>query len=144
MVYFTSLRGIRSTFQDCYAVRMILKGYRIYVDERDVSMDCSYRKELQNVMRAKNVSLPQVFVRGRYLGGADVVKHLNEVGELRKILTGFPRENGSLCSSCGDIRFLPCSNCDGSRKVYDEDEDIMKRCPICNENGLVRCPVCLL
>ncbi|KAF5469827.1 hypothetical protein F2P56_010386 [Juglans regia] len=143
VVYFTSLRGVRRTYEDCYAVRMILRGFRVWVDERDVSMDSAYRKELQSVLGEKNVTLPQVFVRGNYLGGAEVIKQLFEVGELAKILKGFPvQKPGFVCESCGDVRFAPCANCNGSRKVFDEDEDRVKRCLECNENGLVRCPYC--
>ncbi|GFZ14464.1 glutaredoxin family protein [Actinidia rufa] len=29
-----------------------------------------------------------------------------------------------------------------SRKIYDEDDDQLKRCLECNENGLIRCPTC--
>ncbi|GAB4831746.1 hypothetical protein Ancab_005758 [Ancistrocladus abbreviatus] len=143
VVYFTSLRGVRRTYEDCYAVRMILKGYRVYVDERDLSMDSAYRKELQSVLGEKNVTLPQVFIKGRYLGGADVIRHLNEMGELRKLLEGLPRMEGRfVCDTCNDVRFLPCSTCSGSRKVFDEDGGLMKRCSVCNENGLIRCPAC--
>ncbi|CAI8583818.1 unnamed protein product [Vicia faba] len=146
VLYFTSLRGIRRTYEDCYAVRMILRGFRVWVDERDVSMDCCYRKELMNVLgekSMKNVTLPQVFIRGNHVGGAEVMKQLCEVGELGKILEGFPKTKaGFVCESCGDIRFMPCGNCSGSRKVYDEDEELLKRCLECNENGLVRCPNC--
>ncbi|KAF5809545.1 putative glutaredoxin, Thioredoxin-like superfamily [Helianthus annuus] len=49
VIYFTSLRGIRRTYEDCYAVRMILKFFRVYIDERDVSMDSAYRNELLNI-----------------------------------------------------------------------------------------------
>ena len=106
-------------------------------------MDSEYRKELQSVLGDKNVGLPQVFMMGRYVGGAEVIKHLFESGELAKILEGFPvREPGCVCETCGDVRFVPCSNCSGSRKVFDEDEDMMKRCLECNENGLIRCPDC--
>uniref|UniRef100_A0A5B7A9X0 Glutaredoxin domain-containing protein n=1 Tax=Davidia involucrata TaxID=16924 RepID=A0A5B7A9X0_DAVIN len=144
VVYFTSLRGIRRTFEDCYAVRMILRGFRVMVDERDISMDSAYKKELLCVLgEKKNVSLPQVFVRGKYIGDADVIKQLHEVGELAKMLKGLPiRAPGYVCDSCGDVRFFPCMNCNGSRKVYDEDEDQLKRCLECNENGLIRCPTC--
>ncbi|XP_057976587.1 uncharacterized protein At5g39865 [Malania oleifera] len=143
VLYFTSLRGIRRTYADCYAVRTIFRGFRLWVDERDISMDSAYRTELQNVLGEKRVSLPQVFIRGKYLGGAEVVKQLHEVGELAKLLDGFPvREPGSVCDSCGDARFLPCTNCNGSRKVYEEDEGVLKRCLECNENGLIRCPDC--
>ncbi|KAA8519082.1 hypothetical protein F0562_013338 [Nyssa sinensis] len=122
VVYFTSLRGIRRTFEDCYAVRMIFRGFRVMVDERDISMDSAYRKELQSVLGEKN---------------------LHEVGELAKMIKGLPiRAPGYVCEGCGDARFIPCMDCNGSRKVYDEDEDQLKRCLECNENGLIRCPTC--
>ncbi|KAG6630365.1 hypothetical protein I3843_13G011200 [Carya illinoinensis] len=143
VVFFTSLRGVRRTYEDCYAVRMIFQGFRVWVDERDVSMDSAYLKEMQSVLGQKNVTLPQVFVRGKHLGGAEVIKHLFEVGELTRILQGFPVQKPEfVCESCGDVRFVPCSNCNGSRKVFDEDEDKVKRCLECNENGLVRCSDC--
>ncbi|GAB2287938.1 hypothetical protein Dimus_022290 [Dionaea muscipula] len=147
VVYFTSLRGVRRTYEDCYAVRLILRGYKVHVDERDLSLDLTYKKELQAALGEKDnvVSLPQVFIKGRYVGGADVVRHLNEIGELRKLLEGLPRrERGFMCDSCGDVRFVPCLNCSGSRKVFDQDQRLMKRCPECNENGLIRCPECYL
>ncbi|GAB4827397.1 hypothetical protein Ancab_034282 [Ancistrocladus abbreviatus] len=143
VVYFTSLRGVRRTYDDCHAVRMILKGHRVYVDERDLAMDSAYRNDLQSVFGERNVSLPQVFIKGRYLGGADVIRHLNEMGELRKLLEELPRIEGRIfCDNCGDVRYVPCSICGGSRKVFDEDERLMKRCSVCNENGLARCADC--
>ncbi|CAO2816160.1 unnamed protein product [Amaranthus hypochondriacus] len=146
VIFFTSLRGIRRTYEDCYSVRMILKAYKVFVDERDVSMDNAYKKELLGLLGEKNVvSLPQVFIKGRYVGGVDVIRQLNETGELRKILQVLPmRERRFVCDSCGDVRFLPCSNCSGSRKLFDEDEGVIKRCLECNENGLIRCPECCL
>ncbi|KAF7836183.1 glutaredoxin family protein [Senna tora] len=143
VVYFTSLRGIRRTYEDCYSVRMIFRGFGVWVDERDISMDSAYKKELQSVLGQKNVSLPQVFIRGKHVGGADVINNLFEVGELAKILEGIPkRKPGFVCETCGDVRFVPCMDCSGSRKIFDEDEGILKRCSECNENGLIRCPDC--
>ncbi|KAL2326379.1 hypothetical protein Fmac_025437 [Flemingia macrophylla] len=148
VLYFTSLRGIRRTFEDCYAVRMIFRGFRVWVDERDVSMDANYRKELISALLGENrrkghVALPQVFIRGRHVGGADVIRHMFEVGELEKVLEGLPRTKGGfVCESCGDVRFAPCGNCCGSRKLFDEDEGVLKTCLECNENGLIRCPDC--
>lgn len=143
VVYFTSLRGVRRTFEDCYTVRLIFRGYRVFVDERDISMDAAYRKELQGLLGEKNVSLPQVFIKGTYVGGVDVIRQLNETGELRKLLQVLPmRDRNLICDACGDVRFLPCPNCNGSRKVFDEDEELIKRCLECNENGLIRCPEC--
>ncbi|XP_048432272.1 uncharacterized protein At3g28850-like [Pyrus x bretschneideri] len=145
VIYFTTLRGIRKTYEDCCAVRMIFRGFRVAVDERDVSMDSEYRKELQNAVGDKVVSLPQVFVRGKYVGGAEEVKQLNEAGELGKLLRGFPvRDGGFVCEGCGDARFAPCPTCNGSRKLFDEDEGELRRCQDCNENGLIRCPACCL
>ncbi|GFY92292.1 glutaredoxin family protein [Actinidia rufa] len=97
-------------------------GFRVLVDDRDISMDSAYKKELQSVLGEKNLSLPQVFIKGKHIGGADVIKQLHEVGELAKMLKGLPfRAPG---------------------KIYDEDDDQLKRCLECNENGLIRCPTC--
>ncbi|KAE8709217.1 SINA-like family protein [Hibiscus syriacus] len=143
VVYLTSLRGIRRTYEDCYAVMMIFRGFRLWVDERDISMDAAYKKELQSILKVKKVTLPQVFIKGKYVGGADVIKSMFEMGELAKVLDDFPRRKpGFACNACGDVRFVPCGNCSGSRKLFDHDEGLIKRCFECNENGLIRCPSC--
>ena len=143
VVYLTSLRGIRRTYEDCYAVKMIFRGFRVWVDERDISMDSAYKKELQSVLGEKNVSLPQVFIRGNHVGGAEVIKQMFETGEMARVLDGFPRRlAGFVCAGCGDVRFVPCGNCSGSRRLFDEDEGVLKRCLECNENGLIRCSDC--
>ncbi|CAK9185904.1 unnamed protein product [Ilex paraguariensis] len=143
VLYHTSLRGIRKTFEDCGAVRMIFRGFRVFVDERDISMDSMYRNELQSVLGGKAVSLPQVFIRGKHIGGVDEINQLHEVGQLAKLLEGFPAQDpGIVCDSCGDARFVPCLICNGSRKVFEEEERKVRRCSDCNENGLIRCPNC--
>ncbi|KAK4411128.1 hypothetical protein Sango_0185800 [Sesamum angolense] len=142
VIYFTSLRGIRRTFQDCHSIRMIFRGFRVNLDERDISMDIAYKKELQRVLGENNVSLPQVFIKGKYIGGADVVKQLLEAGELVRLIKGLPLRPPKPCDACDDMRFIPCTNCNGSRKVFDEEEEKPIRCTECNENGLVRCPLC--
>ncbi|PKI42030.1 uncharacterized protein At5g39865-like [Punica granatum] len=143
ILYFTSLRGIRKTFEDCRFVRMTLRGFQVPVDERDISMDSSYKKELQNLLKGKPLTLPQVFIRGNHVGGAEKIKQLNEAGELGKLLEGFPIQDHKLiCVNCGDARFVPCLSCSGSRKVFDEKEGKLRRCSDCNENGLKRCPCC--
>ncbi|XP_026415488.1 uncharacterized protein At3g28850-like [Papaver somniferum] len=142
VIYYTSLRGIRRTFEDCCTVRSIFRGFRVSIDERDISMDSAYRKELQTALGEKTVSLPRVFIKGKYLGGVEEVKQLHEIGELVKLLGGIPAKDPNLVCSCGDLRFLPCSNCQGSRKILSEDDEQLRRCPDCNENGLIRCPDC--
>ncbi|CAI0461849.1 unnamed protein product [Linum tenue] len=143
VVYFTSLRGVRRTFDDCYTVRRTFRQFRVWVDERDISMDTAYKKELHSVFGEKGVTLPQVFIRGRHVGGADDIHQLLETGELTKLLDGFPRrEPGYVCQGCGDARFVTCGFCNGSRKIFDDEEEFSKRCLACNENGLMRCPEC--
>ncbi|XP_021905262.1 uncharacterized protein At3g28850-like [Carica papaya] len=43
IVYFTSLRGVRKTYEDCCHVRVILKSLRLRLDERDVSMHSRFK-----------------------------------------------------------------------------------------------------
>lgn len=159
VLYTTSLRGIRRTYEDCCSLRNILRGFRIAFDERDVSMDSSYRKELNSLLLEQEAgaraggkkgsppppppSLPQLFVGGRIVGGAEEVRQLHEDGELRKLLEGAPRVDPTfVCGGCGGARFVPCGECSGSRKVFSEEEGRMRRCGECNENGLVRCASC--
>ncbi|CDP09517.1 unnamed protein product [Coffea canephora] len=143
VLYYTSLRGIRKTYEECCTVRMIFRGFRVCVDERDMSMDSSYRKELQSLLGGKTVTLPQVFIKGMYIGGAEEIKELHEEGELAVLLDGIPvKDSRFVCESCGDARFVPCSTCNGSRKIFEEEEGKLRRCFDCNENGLVRCPSC--
>ncbi|XBH56118.1 hypothetical protein VPH35_078031 [Triticum aestivum] len=39
VLYTTLLRGVRRTFTDCFAVRAVLRGFRVAMDKHDVSMD---------------------------------------------------------------------------------------------------------
>ncbi|KAG2290760.1 hypothetical protein Bca52824_050364 [Brassica carinata] len=140
------LRGIRKTYEDCCYVRTVLRGFRVTVEERDISMDSEYRKEVQILLgEEKPVCLPQVFIRGVHIGGVEEIKKLNDGGELGEMLKGFPVcESLGACECCGDARFVPCGSCGGSTKVFEEQEDGFKRCSGCNENGLVRCNNCCL
>ncbi|XP_020107760.1 uncharacterized protein At3g28850-like isoform X2 [Ananas comosus] len=121
VLYSTSLRGVRRTHEDCSTVRAILRGFRVAVDERDVSMDAAFRRELQGLLAARSrpFSIPQLFVGGRLIGGAD------------------GQDPAHVCSACGGVRFAPCPRCCGSRKLFDEAEGRMRRCDACNENGLM-------
>ncbi|KAG6412524.1 hypothetical protein SASPL_125203 [Salvia splendens] len=143
VIYFTSLRGIRRTFHDCQSVRMVFRGFRINLDERDVSMDVAYKNELQELFGEDElVTLPQVFIKGKHIGGAEVALNLVEAGELVRMIKGLPFRSLKPCDVCGDMRFIACVNCGGSRKVYDEKKEQTNRCTVCNENGLMRCPLC--
>ncbi|RWW79161.1 hypothetical protein BHE74_00012558, partial [Ensete ventricosum] len=144
ILYSTSLRGVRRTFADCCATRAILRGFHVAVDERDVSMDVSYRCELLRLLgKDKPFSLPQVFIGNRWLGGADELRQLHDAGELGRMLEGVVAQDPAfVCGGCGGVRFLLCSTCHGSRKAFVEEEGSMRSCDACNENGLIRCPHC--
>lgn len=166
IVYFTSLRGVRKTYEDCCHVRVILNGLGVKVDERDMSMHSGFKDELKELLgdEFNKGGLPRVFLGRRYIGGAEEIRQLNEEGKLEKMMEGCElvddgSGNGKGCEACGDIRFVPCETCSGSCKIYsdgdygdeEEDEEVdgsddheggFHRCPDCNENGLIRCPIC--
>ena len=160
VVYLTSLRGIRQTYEDCWSTSAILRGYGVRVDERDLSMHAGFKDELRAAAlgdEGRLPMLPQVFADGRHLGGAEEVRRLHEAGEQASALAACDAaappcaatKGGALqdacCAGCGGVRFVPCDGCSGSCKVFVEDEDsggAFRRCPECNENGLVKCPVC--
>ncbi|CAA2968611.1 uncharacterized protein At5g39865-like [Olea europaea subsp. europaea] len=144
VVYFTSLRVVRHTYEDCKTVLMILGAFHVFVDERDVSMDSVYIDELQRIFGESDKSkltLPRVFIGGRYIGGAEEVRQLHESGELKKYLQGLLPADACVCEACGGYRFILCQDCYGSHKYYS-DKYGFKSCTSCNENGLVRCPSC--
>lgn len=145
VVYTTSLGGVRKTFEDCNKVKEVLEGERVVYDERDVSFHGEFLKELKELV-GEGVRVPRVFVKGRYLGGAEELVELNESGRLGRILRVTRVERGvgrQACGGCGGTRFVPCLACGGSCKVVGPGGDTKQRCSDCNENGLVHCPACL-
>ncbi|XWS44282.1 hypothetical protein CRYUN_Cryun15aG0031500 [Craigia yunnanensis] len=163
VVYFTSLRGVRKTYEDCCHARVILKSLGVRIDERDVSMHSGFKEELKELMgEGFKGGLPRVFVGEKYIGGAEEIRRKHEEGQLEKVIEGCEMVddggggNAGACEACGDIGFVPCEICSGSCKVYYEDDDKeegeenggeegeygFQRCPDCNENGLIRCPIC--
>ena len=142
--YATGLRGVRKTFEACRRVRFLLENHMVKYKERDVSVDSEYRDEMWRLLGRK-VTSPRLFIRGRYIGGADEVVALNENGKLKKLLQGISRVH-SPCECCLNERFLICSSCNGSSRLIDDEETsngtMWTRCRECNEKGLVRCPLC--
>ncbi|KAE8675675.1 Detected protein of unknown function [Hibiscus syriacus] len=149
-LYFTSLRGVRKTYEDCCNIRLILKGLGVRINERDVSMHSGFKDELRELLgEGFKGGLPRVFVGKRYIGGAEEIKQMHEEGSLGEAIAGCEivddGDDVGACETCGDIGFVPCETCSGSCKVYyheAEGEYGFQRCPDCNENGLIRCPVC--
>ncbi|MED6106188.1 hypothetical protein PIB30_002640 [Stylosanthes scabra] len=155
ILYTTSMRGIRKTFQDCKRIRFLLRSLLVKFDERDVSLHMEYRDELWNIFGGKVIP-PKLFIKGTCVGGADEVLALHEIGSLRNLLEGAPtltpHDHDFPCVGCNNFRFSICSKCSGSRKIstththhdhdHDDDDFFFVRCPECNENGLVKCTIC--
>ncbi|KAL0711891.1 hypothetical protein Bca4012_018869 [Brassica carinata] len=157
VIYTTSLRGVRRTFEECNAVRAAVEGSGVVICERDVSMDRGFREELASLM-AKRISNgngkayalpPKVFVKGMYIGGAEEVLGLVEEGVFGEMIRGMPSKKAGgdgdgACDGCGGLFFLPCFRCNGSCKVVKGwgSSAVVVRCTECNENGLVPCPIC--
>ncbi|BAF07508.1 uncharacterized protein At3g28850 [Oryza sativa Japonica Group] len=164
LLYTTTLRGVRATFEACNAVRAALHSHGVAFRERDISMDRGFREELRHRISLDHHDraplVPRLFVRGNHVGGAAEVARLEEEGKLAALLEGLPRARpgGGCCDGCGGMRFLPCFDCNGSRKLCfslptpvpaaaaarsnKTRAVVVVRCGECNENGLVLCPIC--
>ncbi|GMP22150.1 hypothetical protein CsSME_00000293 [Camellia sinensis var. sinensis] len=142
--YTTGLRGIRKTFEDCNSIRFLLESFRVLFFERDVSMHSEFREELWRIMGEKVVP-PRLFIKGRYIGGAEKVLTMHEQGKLRPLFEGLPMDRSAgPCEGCVGFRFVVCFRCNGSHKVFSGDDDggSPENCLECNENGLIICPIC--
>ncbi|XVE96417.1 hypothetical protein REPUB_Repub02eG0220000 [Reevesia pubescens] len=140
VVYTTTLRGIRKTFEECNTLRSIIESYHIQMFERDISMHSGFKEELRKLTGRKEVKVPLVFVKGRLIGGVEEIVKLDEEGKLDILFDGIPRATPG-CEGCGGVRFVMCTECNGSCKVLDGEQKKM-RCGECNENGLIQCPIC--
>ena len=134
---------VRKTFEDCNSVRFLLRSLKLLFLERDVSMHMEFREELWRVLGGRTIP-PRLFIKGRYIGGADEVLGLHEQGKLLPLVQYLPldRSGGVACEGCGGVRFMMCSECSGSRKLYHDENVMHIQCSHCNENGLILCPIC--
>nr|XP_033802315.1 glutaredoxin domain-containing cysteine-rich protein 1 isoform X2 [Geotrypetes seraphini] len=149
VIYTTSLRIVRNTFERCEIVRKIFQNHRVKFEEKNIALNIDYGKELDERCRmvSEVPSLPVVFIDGHYLGGAEKILSMNESGELQDLLTKIERvQHPHACTACGGYGFLPCSVCHGSkmsvfRNCFTDSFKALK-CTACNENGLQRCKNC--
>ncbi|XP_062333066.1 glutaredoxin domain-containing cysteine-rich protein 1 isoform X1 [Osmerus eperlanus] len=149
VIYTTSFRVVRTTFERCELVRKIFQNHRVKFVEKNIALDSDYGKDLEE--RCKRVgeppSLPVVFIDGHYLGGAEKILDMNESGELQDLLTKIERvQQPHTCQSCGGFAFVPCPMCHGSkmsvfRNCFTDSFKALK-CTSCNENGLQPCLSC--
>ncbi|KAL6117542.1 grxcr1 [Pungitius sinensis] len=149
VIYTTSFRVVRTTFERCQLVRKIFQNHRVRFVEKNIALDSEYGKELEE--RCNRVgeppSLPVVFIDGHYLGGAEKILSMNESGELQDLLTKIERvQQPQTCQTCGGYAFVPCPMCHGSkmsvfRNCFTDSFKALK-CTSCNENGLQPCVSC--
>lgn len=165
VLYTTTLRGVRRTFEDCERARTTVEtcaeAAGLPVDERDVALHGEYLRELRELLLAEAeeqgagvLPPPRLFVMGRYLGGADACVELADGGKLAEMLRwarargeACAAKDGRGCEGCGGARFVPCLECGGSCKVVvggdgSVTSGVVERCGKCNENGLMMCPIC--
>ncbi|KAF3780727.1 Uncharacterized protein EJ110_NYTH38413 [Nymphaea thermarum] len=131
VLYTTTLRAIRKTFEECSAVRHVLSSLRILLDERDVSMHTPFKEELKSLMRTTAAVVPpRLFIKGRFIGGAQEVLGLHEQGKLVGLLRGMAviSRPARICDGCAGVRFVLCFECSGSCKLASlETPDMKKR-----------------
>ncbi|KAM3206042.1 hypothetical protein ACQJBY_061618 [Aegilops geniculata] len=117
------------TSADLYALRALLRGYGLAMDERDVSRSKAHRCELKSLLAARGCafSLPQLLVGGRLVGGPDDVRQLHQTGGLQPLLDGAPRPYGAfVCKSCRTVDSKPCRKCSHSRNNKMLDHGIIE------------------
>ncbi|KAK1409722.1 hypothetical protein QVD17_36251 [Tagetes erecta] len=142
ILYTTGFRSVRKTFEDCSSIRFILESFKVLYHERDLSMHSDFRDELWQILGGKVVP-PRLFIKGRYIGGAEEVLRLHEQGKFRPLLAGIPMNTlDGPCDGCAGVRFVVCFKCSGSRKVDSGNGWLPEKCRECNENGLIICPFC--
>ena len=90
VLYTTSMKGMRKAYEDCIKVRGIIERYivgssGVVLEERDVSLHLEYRNELRELLQ-KVVTVPRLFINGRYIGGVEKISTLVEQGKLQALL----------------------------------------------------------
>ncbi|KAE8773956.1 F-box/kelch-repeat protein SKIP11 [Hordeum vulgare] len=131
-----SHRRGRTSAHRCYALRALLRGYGLTMDERDVSTSKAHRSELKSLLAARGCafSLPQLLVGGRPVGGPDDVRKLHQSGGLRHLLDAAPRPcRAFVCQACKRVGSEPCSECSEARNkmldhgVMEQQQEVKER-----------------
>ena len=59
IIYTTSFSGVRGTYEDCKYILSLFYNHRVRVEERDMYMNQSYHRELDERLRGDDCTLPQ-------------------------------------------------------------------------------------
>ena len=69
IIYTTSMRVVRETFDDCQFVRKLFHNHRVRFEERDLFMNIEFQRELQERLGDDQpITLPIVFIDGELIG----------------------------------------------------------------------------
>ncbi|XWS56007.1 hypothetical protein CRYUN_Cryun09bG0049500 [Craigia yunnanensis] len=88
-------------------------------------MDSGFKEELRKLTGTKEVKVPLVLVKGRLIGEVEEIVKLEEEGKLEILFDGIPMAIPG-CKGCAGVRFVMCTECNGSCKVLDEEQKKMR------------------
>ncbi|KAI5061693.1 hypothetical protein GOP47_0024198 [Adiantum capillus-veneris] len=144
VLYSTNLRTDINAYEDSNAVRAILISLvGAAFDEKCVSQNLEYERELKNALNLPVVAVPTICVRGKYIAGIDNIMQFFKKGILGSLLLetlphGLKPNSTCLCKGG---KFLICPICKGKRKIIRQGEDPAS-CRHCIGTGLLKCPGC--
>ncbi|VWX58510.1 glutaredoxin 3 [Sphingorhabdus sp. 109] len=71
----------------CFRAKALLEGKNVSFEETDISMDGAKREEM--IQRSGGrMTVPQIFIDNRHVGGSDDLAALDRSGELDALLAG--------------------------------------------------------
>ncbi|MCO5553114.1 hypothetical protein L7F22_006635 [Adiantum nelumboides] len=144
VLFSTNLRTDINAYEDSNAVRAILISLvGAAFDEKSVSQNPEYERELKNALNLPVVAVPTICVRGKYIAGIDNIMQFFKKGILGSLLLetlphGLKPNSTCLCRGG---KFLICPICKGKRTIVRQGEDPVS-CRHCIGTGLLKCPGC--
>lgn len=144
VLYTTNLRTDINAYEDSNAVRAILISLvGAAFDEKSVSQNPEYERELKNALNLPVVAVPTICVRGKYIAGIDNIMQFFKKGILGSLLLetlphGLKSSTNCLCKGG---KFLICPICKGKCRIVRQGEDPVS-CRHCIGTGLLKCPSC--
>lgn len=139
VLYSTTWQGNLKVFEDCNAVRMILRSVGASFDERNIHEHPEYEQQLkQNI--STPIIVPTLWVKGRCMAGADNILQLYKKGILGSLLREAIPGSKAPCI-CRGGKFLICPLCKGRGRLVRLGE-IASSCRHCSGTGLIKCTNC--
>lgn len=76
IVYTTSFRGVRHTYEECKYILTVFHNLRVRVQERDIYAHKFYHRELEERLEGEyeeQLPVPQVYINGQHVGVSRLV-----------------------------------------------------------------------